>query len=63
MVDAGDLGDNLVRVVEIFVVTFHVIAIGVGDRDIIGEFGGAKDLFLAESGGGAEDALGGVGSV
>lgn len=41
LVDAGEVGDSLGGVVEIFVVGRHVGAVGVSDGDVVGEFGAA----------------------
>lgn len=48
LVDAGDLSDGLVRVVEVLVVLLHVVAVGVGDGDVVGEFGATEHLSLSK---------------
>jgi hypothetical protein len=43
-------------------VLFHVGGVGVGDGDIVGEFGGAKDFAVAEGAGAGEEPVGCVGA-
>ena len=63
LVDAREGTDGLGGRVEVFVIALHVVAVGVGDGDVVGEFGAAKDFLFAIAGGGFEDSVGGVGSV
>ena len=63
LVDAGEGRDGAIRVVEVLVVPLHVGTVGVGDGDVVGEFGGAEDFALAEAAGSGEEALGGVGAA
>lgn len=62
LIDAGERGDGLVGVVVVFVVVLHVVAVPVGDGDVVGEFGGAEDFAFAEGGGGLEEAFSSVGA-
>lgn len=63
LVDAREGADGLRGRVEVFVVLLHVVAVGMGDCDVVGEFGAAKDFLFAVAGGGFEESVGGIGSV
>ena len=62
LVDGRELGYGLVWVVEVFVVLAHIVAVPVGDGDVVGEFGGPEHFVFAEGCGAGEDAFGGVGA-
>lgn len=61
LVDARELLDGLLFVVEVFVVLLHVVAVPVGDGDVVCELGGAEHTLLTEGCCAGEDALCGVG--
>ena len=63
LIDTREGADGLGGRIEIFVISLHVIAVGVGDGDVVGEFGAAEDFLFAVAGGGFEEPVGGVGSV
>jgi hypothetical protein len=63
LVDARKAGDGLLVVIEVLVVVLHVVAIPVGNRDIVRKLGRAEDLFLAKRGTWCKDTLSGVGTV
>jgi hypothetical protein len=62
LVDAAQGLDSAGRAVEVFVVPFHVRGVGVGDGDVVGEFGGAEYSAFAEGAGAGEEAFGCVGA-
>jgi hypothetical protein len=58
LVDLGEGVDGAVRVVEFFVMPFHVGGVGVGYGDVVREFGGAENSALADGGGSGKETFG-----
>lgn len=63
LVDPGEGGDGLGGIVEVFVIFLHVLTVGVGDCDVVGKFGAAKNFLFTVAGGRFEKSIGSIGSV